>query len=117
MLGAERGSHSPSLGVPYSWCPINASVSPTGSSLARKGPLSSLSLTFLPGQRTKVINLGWDTGCPAFYQPTMQTIICCPLVDMEGTVATWLPLGQRLPCPANPRTAKSGGPDLPTVWS
>lgn len=47
MLGAEHGSHSPSLGVPYSWCPINARVSPTGSSLGKKGA-SVLTVLDLP---------------------------------------------------------------------
>lgn len=43
----------PLTGVPYSWCLVNASVSlQQVAPWARQGPLSLLSLTFLPGQRT-----------------------------------------------------------------
>lgn len=119
MLGAERSSHSPSLGMPSSWCPIKACVYvslPQVAPSARKGPLSSLPLAILLDREpTKVMSRGLGHRPPC--QPTTQTVICCPLVGVEGTVAACLPRVGPHFCPAVWGRAESADPDLPAVRS
>lgn len=90
-LGTERSCHSPSLGAPSSWRPINACVCvslPQVAPPARKGPLSSLPLAILLGREpTKMMGPGQDTG-PC--QATTRRSSAAPWW-VRGTVVTLLP--------------------------
>lgn len=91
-------------------------LSPTGSSLGKKGASVLTALGHPAGQRTNQDDEPW-AGTQAPGQPATQTVICCPLVGMGRTVAAQLPRVGPHNCPAVWGRAESADAGLPTVPS